>query len=70
MKSTVREVRKVSIREIRNVLSKLMEHVCSGKTTLKDARTHLAAQLEMLERGEEILIMKDGAAIAKVVPLK
>ncbi len=65
-----KQIRKVSVREIRNLLSKLMEQVCSGKTTLKDARTQLAGQLEALEGGEEILIMKDGTAIAKIVPLR
>ena len=33
-----------------------------------DAKTHLSALLEEVERGEEILITKHGKAVARLVP--
>jgi prevent-host-death family protein len=33
-----------------------------------DAKTHLSALLEEVERGEEILITKHGRAVARLVP--
>ena len=34
-----------------------------------DAKTHLSALLEEVERGEEILITKHGKAVARLVPV-
>jgi prevent-host-death family protein len=34
-----------------------------------DAKTHLSALLEQVERGEEILITKHGKAVARLVPV-
>lgn len=35
-----------------------------------DAKTHLSALLEEVERGEEILITKHGKAVARLVPVR
>jgi prevent-host-death family protein len=34
-----------------------------------EAKTHLSALLEQVERGEEIMITKHGKAIARLVPM-
>lgn len=35
---------------------------------LFDAKTHLSALIDRVERGEEILITRHGAAVARLVP--
>ncbi len=35
-----------------------------------EAKTHLSELLERVERGQEIVITKHGAAVAKLVPVK
>lgn len=58
----------ISLRDIKNSMSKLLEQVGKDKLSLKDARNKVSLLLDQLESGEEILITRDGNPIAKVVP--
>lgn len=59
----------VSIRRAKSELSRLLEHVSSGKISLKEAKSKLSQFLEDLSAGEEILITRDGIPIARLEPL-
>ncbi len=60
----------ISVRKIRSELLKLLSQVGSGKLSMKDARQRISALLATLDSGEEIIILKDGEAIAKLLPLE
>lgn len=59
----------VSIREIKNSVARLLEQVSSKKMSLKEAREEVSKMLEQIESGEEFLILRDGEAVAKIIPL-
>jgi prevent-host-death family protein len=62
-------MKKVSIREAKSYLSRLLEQVSSGKVSLREAKSQIARLVQHVDDGEEIIITRDGEAIARLVPV-
>lgn len=63
-------MKKVSVREAKAYLSRLLEQVSTGKMSVREARANLFRLAEHLSDPEEIIITRDGEAIATLVPVE
>jgi prevent-host-death family protein len=63
-------MKKVSIRDAKVYLSRLLERVSSGKVSLREAKAELGRLADHIYDGEEIVITRDGEAIARLIPFE
>ena len=61
-------MKKVSIRETKTYLCRMLEQVSTGKLSLRQAKLDLATFLDSVGQEEEIIITRNGEAIALIVP--
>jgi prevent-host-death family protein len=62
-------MKKISVREAKAYISRMLEQVSSGKLSLKEAKSNLARFVDHIDSGEEIIITRDGEPIARLVPV-